>query len=230
LIIVAWMFLATALQAQPAQAPSHPMVATTPTTSTAISTPDDGDAYSKLVQRAQSGDQSVDFLALRHAYLGSPAAARARTAAPELNRLRDDMSAAVKARDGARVRNAAVAILALDYLDLDAHKYLRQSCAILKDEPCASRHHFIELGLLESILSTGDGHSCATAWNVVTVAEEYFVLGMRGYTFTRPKTDSETEKICDRLDVVEDETGAVGTVFFDITALLDDQSRALPPK
>jgi hypothetical protein len=91
--------------------------------------------------------------------------------------------------------------------------------------PARSRQHFIELGLLESILSTGDGHSCATAWNAVTVAEEYFVLRMRGYTLKHQKTESATEKICDRLDVVEDATGGVRTVFFDITGLLDDRTR-----
>lgn len=190
-----------------------------------IVVPDDGDAYSAMVTRAQSGDAGVDFLALRRAYLGSAASERAAKARAEIDQLREAVQAGVKANDPQAVREAAVAILGLQYIDLDSHKYLRQSCAIIGDETCASRHHFVEFGLLKSILASGDGRSCAAAWNVVTIEEEYFILNMRGYRLKKQQIYREVGKVCDRLDVV-DEDGKERTVYFDVTPTLHSHGKA----
>jgi hypothetical protein len=228
LAITPWLLLATALQMPPPQA--APTAAPASTTSTGIALPQDGDTFSDLVRRAQAGDETVDFLALRRAYLGSPAAARAGEATAELDRLRKDMFKAVEAGDASRVRKAATAILALNYIDLDAQKYLRQSCAILEDEACASRHHFVQFGLLRSILSTGDGRTCATAWNVVAVAEEYFVLRMSGQTLKSQSIEPAKGRTCDRMDVVDAETGASDTLYFDTTEIFKEYERMFSPK
>jgi Domain of unknown function (DUF4919) len=60
------------------------------------------------------------------------------------------------------------------------NKFLRQSCAKLNDDACEKHNHFIEFGLLRSITSSGNGKTCDTAWEVVTIDEEYFILNMLG--------------------------------------------------
>jgi hypothetical protein len=224
------LLLATVLQTQPSPAPAAATAAApTPSALADIALPQDNDTFSDLVRRAHAGDETVDFLALRRAYLGSPAAARAGKAAAEVDRLRADMFAAVEAGDATRVHGDARAILALDYIDLDAQKFLRQSCKILEDEACATRHHFVQFGLLKSITSTGDGRTCATAWNVVDVAEEYFVLRVGGLVLKSQSVESATDRMCDRLEVVDGETGASRTIYFDVTEVFKDYERRFTP-
>ena len=95
---------------------------------------------------------------------------------PVLQQLRGDLFAAVPTNDAEKIAAAARRILSVIYIDMDAQKLLRQACTILKDQACADRHHFVEFGLLKSIVTSGDGKSCETGWQAVSIDEEYFVL------------------------------------------------------
>src|SRR5262249_54142762 len=119
--------------------------------------PHDGDEYSKLVARAAAHDKSVDFRALRFAWLKS--AARRHDKADH-TALKDALLAAVKADDDRRVRDVAVKMVSANYTDMFGHKFLRQACAQLHDDACAEQGHFVEFGLLKSIVATGDGKTC----------------------------------------------------------------------
>jgi hypothetical protein len=116
-------------------------------------------------------------------------------------------------------------ILELSYVDLDAQKARRQACAVLHDEPCAERGRRIELGMLKSLVQSGDGKSCATGWKVVTVDEEYFVMRM---VEARPKEQSlvsEAGYECDAMLV--DRDGRRQTMYFDVTEVLKARARQL---
>ena len=178
-----------------------------------------GDLYAQLVARAESGDETVDWGALRRAYLKSPAFDRARGAADRLLELRKAMFAAMAAHDHAAVLARARESLDLVYIDLEAQKARAQACAVMKDTECEKRGRRIELGLLRSIISSGDGLSCASAWQVVTVDEEYFILRMSNDEWHRQTLVQERDKICDKMDVT-DEAGQPQTHYFDVGALL----------
>lgn len=183
-----------------------------------IALPKDGDEYSALVARAAAQDQSVDFRAMRFAWLKS--AAHKRETGDETE-LRSAIFAAAKGRDDQAVRAAAVKMISAYYVNMFGHKFLRQACANLHDDTCAAQEHFVEFGLLQSIVKSGDGKTCATGWEVVSVGEEYFLIGMMGAT---PGQQSllNGKPSCDVLNVTDGQ-GAPQTYYFRIDAVLEDE-------
>jgi hypothetical protein len=183
--------------------------------------PEDGDMYSELVRRAHAQDQSVDFRAIRFAYLESQAFQRANKRSEELAKLRKDMFAAVEVDDDQQVRENAQEILSVEYINLDAQKLLKQSCKLMGDDACAARHRFVGLGLLRSIVSSGDGKSCDTAWEVVLVAEEYFVLRMIDTTLGKQSVVEENGHVCDEVQVF-DKANNPRTYYFNVDKIFSN--------
>jgi hypothetical protein len=185
-----------------------------------IVVPQDQDDYSKLVAQAVSHDQSVDFRAMRFAYLKS--AARQREGGMSAD---DDLQAAIftaaKAGDDQGVRDAAEKLLSVDYTNMFGQKFLRQTCEHLHDNVCAEQAHFVEFGLLDSIMKSGDGKTCETGWEVTQVREEYFILGMLG-TKLRMQSLHMGNPSCDVMDGA-DKGGKPVTYFFRIDAVLEDE-------
>jgi len=182
---------------------------------TAIGIPTDNDDYSRLVARAEADDQSVDFRTLRFAWLDSAARLRGGS----IDQLNREMIQAAHDRNAAAVRDAAQKILSIDYTDMAAHKFRRQACHILGDAVCEAHEHFVEFGLLSSITRGKDGQSMATAWEVASTREEYFIMSMAGLKPGTQYLVNANHRDYDKFDVA-DETGAPRVVFFDITMLL----------
>ena len=189
-----------------------------------IELPADGDSYSALVAKAAAHDASVDFRALRFAYLDSKAFEGAGKQFETADTLRRAMFAAARSGDDAAVRANAEKILSIDYTDLWAHKLLRQSCAALKDDACAELHHFVEFGLLDSIIHSGDGKTCATGWEAVQISEEYFVLGMMGVHFEQQSLVNAGGHNCDAMQGTDDK-GAGVTTYFNIDAMMAAEAK-----
>jgi hypothetical protein len=78
---------------------------------------------------------------------------------------------------------------------------------------------------LQSILKSGDGKTCNTGWEVVSVGEEYFIIGMMGDT-PRNQSLQGGKPSCDVLQVT-DEKGAPQTYYFRIDAVLKDEMSML---
>jgi len=182
--------------------------------------------YAGLVAQAEAGSEAVDFRAMRLAYLKSPAHERARKEAKDLARLQNEMFQAARENDHARVGSAARQILAVEYVNLFGQKFLGHSCAALHDDVCAKQHRFVELGLLRSIVSSGDGASCDTSWEVISIQEEYFVLSMRGTKLLQQAPVSGKRHSCDEMKVT-DEQGIERTYYFNVDALLADEAAGL---
>lgn len=181
----------------------------------AIAVPHDNDDYSRLVARAEAGDAGVDFHALRFAWLDSAARLRA----GPIDGLTADMVKAAGASNDALVRADAEKILSIDYTDLLAHKYRRQACQLLGDTGCANHEHFVEFGLLTSVTKGKDGQSKATAWEVATIDEEYFILAMAGLKPGLQALINDGGRAFDRFEVT-DPGGAAHEVWFDVTVML----------
>ncbi|MGN6147006.1 MAG: DUF4919 domain-containing protein [Rhizomicrobium sp.] len=180
--------------------------------------PTDGDEYSALVARAAAQDQTLDFRALRLAYLKSAARKKA-TDDPRV--LAAAMFAAAKEGNDQKVRDAAVKLLSVSYIDMYGHKFLRQACENLHDEVCAQQSHFVEFGLLKSIMASGDGKTCKTGWEAVTIGEEYFILNMTGMTM-QSQALINGPPACDLLNAV-DKTGKAQSYYFRIDAMMADE-------
>ena len=67
--------------------------------------------------------------------------------------------------------------------------------------------------LLETILATGDGRTCATGYHVINVADEYNILYYLGYKYGG--SQSLTPDQCDYLKLRENEEHIEG-LYFDV--------------
>lgn len=185
-----------------------------------IALPSDGDDYSKLAAAAAAHDMNVDFHAIRFDYLTSAARKRG-----DADALRNALFETAKSGSPEDVRDAAIKLLSVDYTNLFGHKYLRQACELLKDQPCADQEHFVEFGLLASITNTGDGKTCPTGWEVANIGEEYFIVAMLGAQ-VQSQALIDGKPSCDLLNGVA-EGGSKVAYYFRIDAVLADENRML---
>lgn len=213
---IAALFAFPALAGIPTPATKPPPVASL--------APNDADEYANLVRKAETDATRVDFLALRRAYPKSAALLRAGAAADRLGTWRKQMFDAMGRGDAKAVRETARKILTVVYIDLEAQKALQQSCKMLADDACTTHYHDVEFGLLKSIIASGDGKTCATGWEVVTVDEEYFILHMLGFNLDR-QTGPGPDGMCDAMAGTRD--GMPLTYFFNVERVFEGYERSL---
>ena len=113
-------------------------------------------------------------------------------------------------------------MLSIDYTDMEAHKILRQAYKSLGDTANEKKHHDIEFGLLNSIVKRGDGKTCKTAWPVIQVTEEYFILEMIGARVLKQSLDN-TGRLCDRMEVQTKEGNR--TYYFDVNKIFQGYNK-----
>ena len=66
---------------------------------------------------------------------------------------------------------------------------------------------------MSSTTKNGDGKTCATAWPVIKIEEEYFILKMIGAEVMKQSIDKDGG-ICDRMEVKE--KGKKKVYYFDV--------------
>jgi hypothetical protein len=183
------------------------------------------DAYSRTVKVLESGKSDIDYAKFRASFLASKQFRIAQSRREELRRLKSTLPSLIEQNSFARVVEVTKEILSIDYTDMHAQKLLYQSYRALKDELNAAKYHDIEFGLLNSIIKAGDGKSCKTAWPVIQIEEEYFILAMMGASLRKQSTD-QVDGLCDKMEVSKD-GGREAVYYFGISALLGAQERLL---
>jgi hypothetical protein len=181
------------------------------------------DTYSKLVKKLESGQTDIDYRAFRESFLKSKQFQIAVSKRAELDRLKAALPALMANRSFDEIVKTTKSILSIDYTNMRAHKILYQTYKALKDEPNQKRHHDIEFGLLNSIVKNGDGKSCATAWPVVQIEEEYFILEMVGATLKKQILDDKGG-LCDKMEVSTDE-GKAATYYFGVEKVFEGREK-----
>jgi hypothetical protein len=158
------------------------------------------DRYSKLVQKLEAGQTNINYREFRESFLESKQFRILGKQKPDLETLRKRMHELMKKSKYAEIIGVAKKILSIDYTDMEAHKILQQTYKILGDDSNQRKYHDIEFGLLNSIIKSGDGKTCRTAWPVIQVKEEYFILDVIGATLLQQGIDN-TGGLCDRMEV-----------------------------
>jgi hypothetical protein len=185
-----------------------------------------GTSYQRLVAAAERGDRPIDWQALRFAYAETadfdPLFGRAQRAARNKKMLE-----ALAARDLVGAAEEAQRRLDQVFVDIDAHYVCYLAYRELGDAAREKTHHDAVIGLVRSI-QTGDGQTPASAYTVISVAEEYSVLFVLGLKPTHQSlfVDKETGHAYDKLDIVEPD-GTPHTLFFLIDRVLAAESTAL---
>jgi hypothetical protein len=71
---------------------------------------------------------------------------------------------------------------------------------------------------LNSIVKKGDGTTCETAWPVIQIEEEYFILEMVGAKFKKQSINT-FGGLCDKMEVKVD--GKKKTYYFEISKVFE---------
>lgn len=155
-----------------------------------------GDSYESLLARLKGGDRTVDFKALRMAYAESKGynpyggASEARRA----------MFAALNAKKFEEALKQADKALERNYLDIMGHVVAQAAQRELGHADKADFHRFVAIGLVNSILASGDGKKEETAYVVISTDEEYALFQVLGL---HPMGQSLAHKDGHSYDVME---------------------------
>jgi hypothetical protein len=178
----------------------------------AVVAQDQPSEYATLLASLKDGKTDIDYTRLRLSYMDSPEY----KAATDVSKSEDAMSDALNKKDYPAALKYAEAVLASDYVNIDAHfvamEANRQMGAIDK----AQYHITVFRGLIDSIRSSGDGKSIEKAWVVINVHEEYVLLRVLGF---RPSEQSLLQKDGHAYDVMKvknTEDGAEQTFYFNV--------------
>ena len=128
----------------------------------------------------------------------------------------------MKKSNYSEIIDAANKMLSIDYTDMEAHKILRQTYNALGDTANEKKHHDMESGLLNSIVKNGDGKTCQTAWPVIQVTEEYFILQMIGAKLLRQSLDN-TGGLCDKMEVQTNDGNR--TYYFEVSRVFQGYNK-----
>jgi hypothetical protein len=142
----------------------------------------------------------------------------AQAASKEFDSLKREMYVQMNAANHSQIIHITKQLLSIDYTDMKAHKILRQTYKIIGDTANAAKYKTIQFGLMNSILQKGDGRSCETAWPVIQVEEEYFILEMVGAKL-KEQTLVEDGGICDKMDFKVD--GKNKTYYFEVSKIFE---------
>jgi hypothetical protein len=181
--------------------------------------------YTALVAAAKSG-QNVDFQALREAYAQSPDYDPYGMKLPPAAR---EMIPAAIAGDCQKAVKIARTVIESAFIHADAHTIVALCAGKAGDDAGEQAERKIAVGLMRSILNSGDGKTPQTAYRVVTVWEEYSVLQLLKLRKTVQRLVSVDGHAYDVLDAKRDGQDSVVSVYFRIDGILAQLDRKLHP-
>jgi hypothetical protein len=170
-------------------------------------------AYATALVAAKANPARADFRDLRLAFTQSRAYVPYRAGYPDQG---PAMAAAMKAEEWPKVAQLAQAALDASYVRMRPHFYASLAYRRLGDRERAAHHRAFFDGLYRSIVEGSDGQSAATAYQVISIEEEYDVLAVRRL---RKDQQAITDRDGRKIDVItaRGADGAVITLYFDVT-------------
>ena len=166
-----------------------------------------------LLKRVMSFDSAaVDFKALRLSY--------AETA--DYNPYGEDkvkkseMFEALRNKDYDKAIADAQVILEKKFVDIEAHFVSSIAFSEMKNSEKYNFHHFVTIGLVESIFNSGDGKTPETAFIVIETGEEYALLEMMDFEFVRQSLIKSNGHSYDKMETKHRKTGEPAVFFFNV--------------
>lgn len=167
--------------------------------------------YTNLLADARANPVGADYQALRLAYARSSAYNPYANDTKNVQKLRD----ALPAQKWPAALKAIDALLAANYLDIEAHIAADYVHVRREDTDQAAYHRTFAKGLIDSIFQSGDGRDYQTAFIVISISEEYSALRMMGLTPGRQTLSEHAGHWFDVMDVRHPASGAM-QVYFNI--------------
>ncbi len=180
--------------------------------------PNFNDTYSDYVKKLEAGKTDIDYQAFRFSFIESEQFKIASKKSFKFDSLKSEMYAQMATSNYPVVINITKQMLSIDYTSMIAHKILRQTYKAAGDTINALKYKTIQFGLLNSIVKNGDGKTCATAWSVIQIEEEYFILEMVGAKLQKQSIDNKGG-LCDKMEVKVD--GKKRVYYFETTKVFE---------
>ncbi|MDX2362719.1 MAG: DUF4919 domain-containing protein [Crocinitomicaceae bacterium] len=180
--------------------------------------PEFDDIYSNTVRDLEAGNTDINYFQFRYSFLESEQFIIADGMSGSLDSLEKEMYKQMKKMDYEKLVQITKEMLSIDYTNMMALKILRQTYAMLDEHKLAAQYKAIQFGLLYSILNNGDGETCETAWPVIQISEEYFILKMIDAKIREQAVD-RNGGLCDRMEVKED--GEKKTYYFEVSKVFE---------
>jgi len=188
-----------------------------------VTVPRYNDKYSAFVKQLEAGETDINYRDFRESFIESEQFKIASKKSMELDSLKKEMYVQIKKENSQEIVRITKAMLSIDYTSMIAHKILRQAYQIIGDTINAAKYKTIQFGLLNSIVKSGDGKTCSTAWPVIQIEEEYFILQMLGAQVQNQSVYSKSG-LCDKMDVKTQE-GDDKTYYFEISKIFEGYKR-----
>jgi hypothetical protein len=174
----------------------------------------DDSAYRDLVKKVTGGDLLIDFRALRLACLKASSC----DARGDLENV-TSMHVFLHEKQYDKAAKAADALIEKGFVNIEAHVISSQAYMALNQPEKAQFHHDVAAGLLHSILSTGDGKTKESAFEVIGTFEEHVVMAVLGLPPLGPQALIPGKPHSyDILKVKDPKTGQEVSVYFNIDA------------
>ena len=184
-------------------------------------------SYEALLAKLNRGDTLIDFTALRLAY------SRSKNADPygADHEKRRQMSAAVIESRCDEALKIADQLLATTFLSPDSHAAKSFCYRLMGDNARAEFHKAIYLGLINSVLSKGDGKSTETAYTAISIEEEYAVMRALGFTVWNEEYLNKADHTFNVLSGTDDRNKITTKIYFnvDIPLSLEKERKAIKP-
>jgi uncharacterized protein DUF4919 len=167
--------------------------------------------YDALLDSAKKGEGAVDYKALRFAFFETP----------DYNPLTGMMNyralwGLVMQQNWPEAAKQSEAVLAKNYVDINAHMVAHIAYRQQGNTEKAAHHRRWADGLIESIKASGDGKSPATAWEVISISEEYAVIRSMGVRATGQSLVNVGGHSYDAMKIVDPRTNTEMTLFFNV--------------
>lgn len=188
---------------------------------TSQKTESDTSEYRQLTERAKRGDADVDFVRLRDAY-----ALWLCSDAQQESPNRDAAVAAFEAKDNAKFVELVEEVLDYEFVHVGLHRAAEDAYRKLNNQTKADFHKNIAEKLINAMLTSGDGKTEKTAYRVLTISEEYFIMNQLGYNVNMQALLSKDGKAYDLLSGQDKKTKKDVSVFFDISSFFGGCERA----
>jgi hypothetical protein len=139
--------------------------------------------------------------------------------------LEAELTAALDRGDFPAVVDLTSQVLASDEADIRAHMLRAVALGKLQRPAEADFHRGVAVGMIKSIMRTGDGRAVSSAWTVFRVKEEYEIIKVLGCAVVSQSLTSDGARQLDVLEARRPRDGATIRVYFDITELMAEETK-----
>lgn len=192
--VITLLFLAISLSAQTVQTPSQAS---------------EKSKYDLLLEKVKQKDPSVNFTELRIAFYESPLY---HPLTPMMTYR--PLNAALAQKNYEEALKIASSVLEKNFVEVNAHIVAQIAYQETGNVERAEFHKFMTEGLLNSIKASGDGKTTATAFEIISINEEYGLLRSLGVRPIKQALVQDKGHTYDALTVVDPQTNQQSTVYF----------------